>query len=274
MCACSVSRGSWRWVPINNIYEQPPILRGTPAEQTVQLRDYLARMVRDIRAASSPDVIRQITEASVREAYKNEAAGSLEKAKNRIAALKALILKTADDVYQYVDQIVTELNSVYIAKSEFGEYTETIQRIIEETARGTVESYHYTELIEALGGDLEDLESAVTMINGQIRRGVIEDPETHQQVLGIAISEELELTGQTVEENGLVYYCLAPGQTLGLYTSTGWQFWINGYKAGWFNSGDGKLHVANVQIENSLQIGAGWIMTAAGGLGIRYTGGT
>ncbi len=240
----------------------------------MQLRDYLARMVRDIRAVSSPDVIRQIAETSVREAYKTEAADSMDKAKNRITALRSLILKTAEEVYQYVDRIVTQLDSVYVAKSEFGEYTETIQRTIEETARGTVESYGYTELIEALGDDLGNLESAVTMINGQIRRGVIEDPETHQQVLGIAISEELELTGQTVEENGLTYYCLAPGQTLGLYTSTGWQFWINGYKAGWFTSADGKLHVANVQIENSLQIGAGWIMTANGGFGIRYTGGT
>lgn len=271
---CSASRESWRWAPISNIYEQPPILKGTPEEQARQLRDYLSRMVREIRQASSPEAISQITARSAREAAADASKDAIEQARRRASALKSLISKTADEVYRYVDRIVTELASVYVAKSEFGEYTETIQRVIEETARGTVESYHYTELIEALGGDLEDLESAVTMINGQIRRGVIEDPETHEQVLGIAISEELEFTGQTVDENGLTYYYLAPGQTLGLYTSTGWQFWINGIKAGWFDSRDGKLHVANVQIENSLQIGAGWIMTAAGGFGIRYIGGT
>ena len=188
--------------------------------------------------------------------------------------MKSLITKTADEVYQYVDRIVTQLDSVYVAKSEFGEYTETIQRTIEDTARGTVESYGYSELIEGLQGDVGELNSYLTTINGQIRRGILEDPDTHEQVLGIAISEDLEFTGQEYEEGGLTYYYLAPGQTLGLYTSTGWQFWINGVKAGWFDSRDGKLHVANVQIENSLQIGAGWIMTAAGGFGIRYIGGT
>ena len=66
---------------------------------------------------------------------------------------------------------------------------------------------------------------------------------------------------------------LAPGQTLGLYTATGWQFWINGSKRGWFDSEDGMLHVANIVVEDKLQIGDGWLMTTTGGFGLRYTGG-
>ena len=45
----------------------------------------------------------------------------------------------------------------------------------------------------------------LTDLNGQIRRGVIEDPETHEVQLGIAISEQLSFTGQTQTEGGLTY---------------------------------------------------------------------
>ena len=37
---------------------------------------------------------------------------------------------------------------------------------------------------------------------------------------------------------------------------------------------DGKLHVANASIEESLQLGGNWVFTTTGGLGIRYIGGT
>ena len=113
----------------------------------------------------------------------------------------------------------------------------------------------------------------MTELNGQIRRGVIEDPETHEVHLGIAISEQLSFTGQTQTEGGLTYYELAPGQTLGLYTSTGWQFWINGVRRGWFSSEDSMLHVSNIVVENRLQLGSDWEIVSAGGFGLRYIGG-
>lgn len=231
-------------------------------------------MNREIRQVSSPEEISHIAMRSSKEAAAAASKNAIAQARQRAEALKSLIIKTADEVYQYVDRVVTELDSVYVAKSEFGEYTETIQRTIEDTARGTVESYGYSELIEGLSGDISYLNSYLTTINGQIRRGIIEDPDTHELTLGITISENLEFTGEEHDEGGLTYYYLSPGQTLGMYTSTGWQFWINGVKAGWFDSRDGKLHVANILVENSLQIGSDWIMTSVGGLGIRYIGGT
>lgn len=33
------------------------------------------------------------------------------------------------------------------------------------------------------------------------------------------------------------------------------------------------LHVANIVVEDKLQIGDGWLMTTTGGFGLRYTGG-
>lgn len=177
-------------------------------------------------------------------------------------------------VYSYVDTVESSLSSIYLAKSDFGEYTETVQTTIEQTAMKTVESYDYQAQIDAVNAKYGDIDSYVTAIQGEIRRGIITDPETGEEQMGIAIAENLSFTGVTRTENGQTYYELSPGQTLGLYTAKGWQFWINGSKRGWFDSADGMLHTANMVVENVLQIGADWQLSTAGGFGIRYIGTT
>ena len=88
-------------------------------------------------------------------------------------------------------------------------------------------------------------------------------------MLGIAISQRLSFTGASSSHEGETYYELSPGQTLGMYTSTGWQFWINGARRGWFDSVDSTLHVAALQVEQTLRLGASWVVSTSGGFGIR-----
>ncbi len=130
-------------------------------------------------------------------------------------------------------------------------------------------------MIQAPEEELGEMGDAVaayrTEITGQIRRGFLEDPETHQTVLGIAISQQLQFTGQEMTDGGWVYYELSPGQTLGLYTSTGWQFWVNGRKVGWFDSSDGLLHTVGQFVEQEIRMGD-WSFTRDNGLGIKFLG--
>lgn len=140
-------------------------------------------------------------------------------------------------------------------------------------AREVVERFGYDARLEAVNQRFGGMDSHLTALRGQIRRGLITDPETGETAFGIAISENLSFTGAEQTENGLTYYELSPGQTLGLYTATGWQFWINGSKKGWFDSADGMLHAGNLQVEQLLQLGADWVLSTAGGFGLRYLGG-
>lgn len=241
----------------------PPTLRGTPGEQIAMLSRYLYRLAEALNTeASAP----QAQTAAISQAPQRS--GNTEE----YAELRSLIVNTADTVTAYADRLVQGLSSVYVAKSEFGTFTENISSTIESTARGVVESYDYDEAIEALDALAGENRQYITTLNGEIRRGILVDPETGLPELGIAISENLSFTGETVTEGGLVYYRIAPGQTFGLYTATGWQFWVNGAKAGWFSSEDGMLHVTNIVTENSFSLGADWAFSTAGGFGIRYTG--
>ena len=251
------------------MYEYPPILTGDALQQIAALRDYLVRRVREDNAESASRDAEQTS--AVRQpplpkgGWPSEArSGGYNPAAS--AALRSLIVKTADLVEHHVEELRTELHEDYVAISDYGSYYETIESKVSQTARGTVESYQYQEQIDAL-------DQYTAQLSGQIRRGLITDPETQETVLGIAISQDLRFTGQTQTEDGLEYWELSPGQTLGLYTSTGWQFWINGSKRGWFDSTDGMLHVSQILVEDRLQHGADWLVTTAGGYGIRYIGG-
>ena len=256
------------------MYEYPPILSGSAQQQLQALRDYLVRMAKSLEAAEQAAATPKQTAAASKAAAqeKKEQEDRLAAIRRNAAKLRALIVKTADQAQTIAADLGAtrqEMESYYLAKSDFGEYMEQAKADFATTARGVVESYDFTSLIEAVSGRTDELNTYLTSIRGEIRRGVIEDPETHERALGIAISENLQFTGTVQEQDGLTYYELAPGQTLGLYTSTGWQFWVNGSKRGWFDSGDGSLHVISEVVEDRLQIGDGWTITTAGGWGIR-----
>ena len=240
------------------MYELPPQVQGTP--ELIAIRDYLVRLAQSLDQVNGDAAV-----VAANKAVDQKQKDTVKSIQNEAASLKALIVKNANEIYSYTDQKVEEYGSLYVAKTDFGNYYEQIESKVETTARGTIESYHYTDAIE-------NLNSYMTDLNGQIRRGIMEDPVTHELHLGIAISEELHFTGNTQTEGGITYYELSPGQTLGLYTSTGWQFWINGVLRGYFSSQDSMLHVSNIVVESMLQLGADWQMTVSNGFGLRYVG--
>ena len=276
---------------MTGIYELPPMLSGTPAQQLSARRAYLVRMVQQLNAAEGALAAAAENGISARQLSGNavhaasttpygsaETGASMRKS---AAELRQLILKKADGlsgdieaVGSYADGRIESLGEQYLARSEFGAFTENIESQIANTARGVVESYGYSERIESNQANLELLQTYVTDIDGEIRRGLVTDPATGETVTGIAIAQNLQFTGEVSRgSDGMNYYTLSSGQTFGLYTSTGWQFWINGYRRGWYDSVDGMLHIANVAVEDSLQLGGAWRLTADGGLGIKYTGG-
>lgn len=269
--------------------ELPPILQGDALQQLAALRDYLVRLARGSEqeimqtVAKNPETVREAaSKAGAGTTGSGFGSGTAEDAARRAAALRALIVKTAEDsrsrdnvLAESVGELSYEMRQSYVAQSEFGEYQQEVLLLIDATARQIVESYGYLEMIRATNAELGEMGDALaaytTEISGQIRRGFLEDPDTHLTVLGIAISQQLQFTGQEMTDGGWTYYELSPGQTLGLYTSTGWQFWVNGRKVGWFDSSDGMLHTVSQVVEQEIRAGD-WVISHTGGFGIKYIG--
>lgn len=294
------------------VMEKPPILRGSEKEQIAALRDYLFRMAQSLETASTAEAASSaapIVKADGSRALKPVGAAekSIDDVRKNAQLLRDLILKSARDlegkitegdntVMSYANSKVEEYCSEFVAQSDLGTFGENIMSSVVTTAQGIVQSFNYAEAImssiDAEGNvnplyeqfsvfrDMQDglnvAQAYYTEITGEIRHGFIWDPEAEVFELGIAISEKLSFTGAQRTENGIVYYELEPGQTLGLYTSRGWQFWIDGKKMGWFDSNDSMLHVKQIVVEESLQIGTTWQIIANNTTGvfeIRYIGG-
>lgn len=240
--------------------ETPPLLRGSEREQIAALRDYLVRLSRSLE---------QSGEAALAPSAALAQTQTAQAAEKRNGELRSLIVKTAETVEHHIERLSATLAEDYLARSDFGSYQEALRATFEATARGVVESYAFDAALEALSVRAETSERSLTALRGEIRRGLITDPGTGQTAMGIAVAENLRFTGAAQTVDGQTYYELSPGQTLGLYTSAGWQFWINGARAGWFSALDGMLHVANVAVETGLSLGGDWMLSASGGFGIR-----
>ena len=271
------------------MYDLPPILTGSSAQQIAALRDYLVRMAQELNMAENQTAVQyrveQLPSGQRVLTSGKESSADIEAVRKNAAALRQLILKTGDrlsgdieesrqQTLHYADGQIDALSQTYLAKSEFGSFAENIESQISTTARGVLESYGLESRIQSNQDGIELLQYYMSSMDGQIRRGIVTDPDTGLEVTGIAISQNLQFTGAVVRgEDGADYYRLSSGQTFGLYTSTGWQFWIDGAKKGWYDSVDGMLHIANVAVEDKLQLGGGWQIVNINGLGIRRGGG-
>ena len=265
---------------MNTIYQLPPMLSGSTQQQLGQLRDYLVRIVRQLPTETQ---LREAVNKSVETTARRGTVETAKAAQEQAGALKALIIKTADVIEHEMDLLETTLTGSYLAKSEFGTYLETNEAYIRATARGVVEEYNFTSQIETAS------EQIMTAIRGEILRGFIPNPAYNddpahepQYIFGIAVAERIIIVtdeddpDRTMLIDGEEYskIDMAATGTLGLYTSTGWQFWIGTQKAGWFDSKDGMLHVPNIVVESSALFGDSWLVTVDGGWGLRYIGGT
>ncbi len=175
-----------------------------------------------------------------------------------------------------VGELSHTMRADYVALSDFGAYAQQVTADIDANARAITETHNYAELVSAAAaaGVRGELTQYMSRVDGQIRRGFIADPDDPgSYVYGIAVSQKLRFTGATRTVDGELCWELDGAQTFGLYTSTGWQFWVGGRKIGWFDSADGMLHVTQMAAEQELRLGADWLVTGAGGFGVRCIGG-
>ena len=200
--------------------------------------------------------------------------------------LKIKIDTNTNNVSELSNQ-VTNMMTTY-ATNEYieGQYKNEILQTVTQNINSIVETYDYTEIITGLVGEqLNTLKSFVNTLNGEIRRGLIYDPDRQTDVLGIAISQTIQFyenasdpdeDKRPKEIEGNIYYRIKENQTFGFYTSYGWQFYVNGHKVGWFDSmnREGALQVESEIIENKLTFGDYWeIAHTSSGVGFRFVGG-
>lgn len=242
----------------------PNITGATEREQLLQLKSYLYQLTEQLQWAfnnisttgeqgSSTVVINQTIKG---------ATNTSDRENPTFNELRSLIVKTADVVDAYYEEITSKLVSEYVAQSDFGTYTERTEKLERETAAFTEETYTKFATIE---GEIEDYR----VTQGYIKTGIIVDSLTTEEAERYGKNEGDALIGVEVgdtSDGGFKKYARFAPNRLSFYNQ-------GGYELAYVSSE--KLYIRNAEIEESFQEG-GFVdyIDADGGIVTKWVGGS
>ena len=160
----------------------PNITGKTEKEQLLQLKSYLYQLSEQLQWAfdniettggsgNGSYVVNQAPRA-----YTPSSGSSGGGTGVNFAELKALLIKSADIVDAYYEEIHKRLQGLYVAQSDFGTYAEATELLIEANSQSITQNYTNTQtLISEANGRIDgtndavgDLSSALSTVNNRV----------------------------------------------------------------------------------------------------------
>ncbi len=227
-----------------------PHITGDTAQQLAQLKSYLYQMVEQLNWALDTGLPEAAASTPAAAAPSGKAADPQE----TFSSIKALIIKSADIVKAYSQQIGDRLEDRYVAQSEFGTYQQDTALSLEANGKGILQNY---ENLQKLTGILQSYGET----SAYLRSGLLEERADGTPVYGLEVGQRDEQDGVEVfnkfarfTSNRLEFYDGGNQQTPVAYIS------------------DYKLFITNAQITGALTLG-GYELDTTNGLSFRWTGG-
>lgn len=224
----------------------PNITAASEAGQLAQIKSYLHQLAEQLNYSLS--VIGSGSSASALDAKGNAVSISVEQKPDPVSTfngIKALIIKSASIVNAYYEEISKRLEGLYVAASDFGEYTE--QTASDISANSTAIEQFYTNLQKVIT-DTESLKSTMIEVNAHIHSGFLYYDDDGAPVYGLEIGQRTEIDGV---ETFNKYARFTPDK-LSFYDS-------NDNEVAYIS--DKRLHISHAEVTGSFGIG-GFVDTA------------
>lgn len=173
----------------------PQLTGGSEQEQLRQMRGYLYQMAQQLNYALGTVETNMIKtrENSSAALEKAESAGQ-KSASGTFNSIKALIIKSADIVDAYYEEINRKLEGQYVAQSTFGTYTQETAQEIQENADGIQRAF--TNIQEILS-NVAEVQDQILSVNAYIKTGLLYYGDDGAPVYGVEIGQQ-NTTGGTV----------------------------------------------------------------------------
>lgn len=237
----------------------PNITGTTEREQLAQVKSYLHQLVGQLQWALN--TVGTTSGYAVLQTPQNTASlpssSSLD-AEVAFDALKPLIIKSADIVQAYYEEIYTRLEGQYVAESDFGTFVEQTEQSISQSSTDIEQAF--TDLQQILT-DIENLNFTLAEVNAHIRSGLLYYDENEIPVYGLEIGQKTTIDGDEVFNK----FARFVADRLSFYDN-------NGNEVAYIS--DYKLYIRNVEITSSYKIG-GFVDTvmANGDVVTKWVGG-
>ena len=174
----------------------PNIIGKTDAQKLEQIKSYLHQLTDDLNFHLDK-VESSASNASGYPSTTNEAAKPQKKTdtESTFNDIKALIIKSADIINAYYQEISARLEGVYVSESDFGIYAEQTSADIEASSKA-IEQF-YTDLQQVIS-DIEGVESSQIEVSAHINSGLLYYAADGTPVYGVEIGQKTEVDGQEV----------------------------------------------------------------------------
>lgn len=226
---------------MNGKFRLPRFVGGTQSEQLTQTKNYLYQLVEQLNVAFSE---LNTPAGNGRAAGVAASAAATEKeAQNNFNSIKSLIIKSADIVNAYYEQINKRLEGIYVAEAEFPEGSaafieKTTQDIL---ANSEAIEQHFSNMQKILS-DVESISGELISVKAHIKCGLLYYDEEGVPIYGLEIGQRSEVNGEEIFNK----YARFTSEKLSFYDS-------NNNEVAYIS--DRKLYITQVEVTGSFRMG-------------------
>ena len=262
-----------------------PNIVGNDKEQLQALKSYLYQFIPQLQWAlntiNAPQASGNVVSQS--QVRATQTTDSLDPVAT-FAALKPLIIKSAEIVEAYYDVIVKNLEGLYVAESDFGTYVEQTNLRIEANSQGITQTYDDVQVI--ISDEIVKVGETIDGVRDEVGKDIDGLKKDVGEVTAYIVDTKAYIkTGKIDEENGIPIYGIEVGQTdevnreesfrkYARFTSSRLSFFDqNDTEVAYIS--DYKLNIRNAEITESFQEG-GYkdFISTNGGIVTKWVGGS
>lgn len=229
--------------------------QGSAEAQIGQMRSYMYQLVEQLNWALST-LESGIADGKSESIEVTQSAAMSEKdAQDTFNSIKSMIIKSADIVNAYYEEINKVLSGEYVAQSDFGVFSEQTNSQI--SANASAITQFYTD-IQQITSTIEDIDDALIAVSAHIKTGILDYAEDGTPIYGVEVGQKTEKDGEEVFNK----FARFTSDRLSFYDQ-------NGNEVSYIS--DYKLHITNAVIKGNLQLG-GYILDTANGIAFKWVG--
>lgn len=233
----------------------PQINGKTDREQLAQIKSYLYQMAQQLQWALN-NVSQSSGNVVVQKPSGNTAALPTDAAaQTTFNAIKSMIIKSADIVNAYYQEISRRLDGEYVARSDFGSYTERTSQEVNENSTGIERLFTN---VQKLSSDLDSLTYTLVEVEAHTHSGLLYYGEDGAPVYGFEIGQRNKVDGVEVFNK----YARFTSDRLSFYDQ-------NDNEVAFIS--DYKLYITHVEITGTAKFGA-FLLDTTAGFRLKYVG--
>ena len=160
----------------------PELSGGSEKEQLCRVQSYLYTLAQQLQFAFDT-ITREQTQAAAAKTAQPESRGE----GTNFAAVKALILKSAQITEHFQQAVEQKLSGLYVAQSQFGSFRQETEAAITANSQSIQQKFTQLQQLEAA---VAGLELAVREVSATIRTGLLAQTPEGGSIYGVEIGQQ------------------------------------------------------------------------------------